>query len=113
MKKTLNKKVIHKIMDRAVEIDKACGEQCRDFCIMTSEMKKDTLILRWTSIDISDPDFPVQRYNYECFHMDGTPQNCPVEFKDQREANEFSLTLVKHYKQIFCLDHKPKIHVLN
>lgn len=66
-KKTLKQSVIHKIMDRAIEINKACKERCTDFQIMLSRKRKNTLILRWTTIDISNEDNPVQCYRYECF----------------------------------------------
>ncbi|WP_452222151.1 hypothetical protein [Lacinutrix salivirga] len=106
MKKKLKQSVIDAIMDRAVEINKACKEQCRDFEIMLSRQRENSLILRWTSIDISNEDNPVQQYRYECFQTDGTSQMCSVHYADQDEANEFIWSLEPLYHQQFAIDHK-------
>jgi len=89
-KKTLKQSVIHKIMDRAIEINKACAAQCRDFQIMLSQKRKNTLILRWTTIDISNEDNPVQCYRYECFKTDGI-RNC-VPFTMQTKKRLMTLS---------------------
>lgn len=106
MKKKLKQSVIDAIMDRAVEINKTCKEQCRDFEIMLSRKRENSLILRWTSIDISNEDNPVQQYRYECFQTDGTLQMCSVHYADQDEANEFIWSLEPLYHQQFAIDHK-------
>ncbi|MBW4971276.1 hypothetical protein KZY98_12460 [Croceibacter atlanticus] len=106
MKKKLKQSVITAIMDRAVEINKACKEQCRDFEIMLSRKRENSLILRWISIDISNEDNPVQQYRYECFQTDGTSQLCSVHYADQEEANEFIWSLEPLYHQQFAIDHK-------
>jgi hypothetical protein len=106
MKKKLKQSVIDAIMDRAVEINKACKEQCRDFEILLSRKRENSLILRWTSIDISNEDNPVQQYRYECFQTDGTSQMCSVHYADQDEANEFIWSLEPLYHQQFAIDHK-------
>ncbi|MHA7058447.1 hypothetical protein ACWGOQ_0014590 [Aquimarina sp. M1] len=106
MKKKLKQSVIDAIMDRAVEINKACKEQCRDFEIMLSRKRENSLILRWTCIDISNEDNPVQQYRYECFQTDGTSQMCSVHYADQDEANEFIWSLEPLYHQQFAIDHK-------
>ncbi|WP_025741935.1 hypothetical protein [Aquimarina pacifica] len=98
--------VIHNMMDRAVEIQKNCKEQCVDFNIMTSGSHPDTLLLRWTSIDISDPDRPLQYYRYECFYSDGRPQHCSIHYANQEEANRFFKGLSSVYTQEFAIDHK-------
>ncbi|QKX05348.1 hypothetical protein HN014_10610 [Aquimarina sp. TRL1] len=100
------KAVIHSIMDRAMQINKECKEHCRDFRIMVSKTHVNTLILRWTTIDIDNIDRPVQCYRYECFEMDGTPQHCSIHYSDQKEANAFFLGLTTLYTQEFAIDHK-------
>ena len=120
-KKTLKQSVIHKIMDRAIEINKACKERCTDFQIMLSRnrvheihdhreseavKRKNTLILRWTTIDISNEDNPVQCYRYECFKTDGTSQLCSIHYADQEEANDFIWSLEPLYHQQYAIDHK-------
>ena len=111
MKRQLNKDVINKIMDRAIELNNSCNEHCRDFRIMESPDRSEVLILRWTTIDISNIDNPVQCYHYECFELDGTPQNCSIYYNNQEEANEFVFTLKTLYKQLFSIDHKTKSDV--
>ena len=100
----LTHKVIEKIMSRAGEISGYITKECFDFCIMTSTLKPDTLILRWTSVDLSNPDYPSQTFHYECFELDGTPQNCSIHFdqSEQEAANEFFFSLVKLHTQEFC-----------
>lgn len=98
--------VIQKIMDRAMDINKGCEERCRDFQIMVSTERKDTLILRWTTIDLSNIENPVQCFRYECFEMDGTPQLCSIHYTNQEEANAFFWSLEPLYKQQFAIDHK-------
>ncbi|WP_179022123.1 hypothetical protein [Winogradskyella forsetii] len=105
-KKTLKQSVIYKIMDRAIDINKACTAQCRDFQIMVSTMRKNILILRWTTIDISNIDNPVQCYRYECFKTDGTSQLCSIHYADQEEANDFIWSLEPLYHQQYAIDHK-------
>lgn len=104
--KKVPKTVIKTIMDKAIEINARCKEECRDFTIMVSPMRKNTLLLRWTTIDIEDIDRPKQCYRYECFHMDGSPQNCSVNYANQQEANDFFASLKKLHQQEFCIDHK-------
>lgn len=104
----LQKKVIEKIMDRAIEINTDCKEQCRDFKIMTSTQHKRTLILRWLSIDMSNTDALFQCYRYECFDRDGTPQYCSIHYANQEEANEFFKELVPLYAQEYAVDHKTR-----
>lgn len=96
-------------MDRAIEINKSCKEECRDFVIMTSGMRKDTLILRWTTIDLDDIERPIQCYHYECFSQDGSSQNCSVHYSNQDEANKFFWSLKRLYSQPFAIDHRMKI----
>ena len=52
MQRKPGQKVINKIMDRAIEINRGCPKQCRDFSIMTSPMRKGTLLLQWTTINV-------------------------------------------------------------
>lgn len=111
MKRKLSRKVTDGMMNRAIEINKGCPERCCDFRIMTSPMRKKTLILRWTSINIEDIDKPSQCYFYECFNLDGTSQNCSVNYTDQEEANQFFESLSTHYKQTFAIDHKLEEYV--
>lgn len=106
MQKQPDRVVIQRMMDRATRINRACGQQCRDFKIMVSEMRENTLILRWTTINIDDIDKPIQCYNYECFNLDGTSQNCGVNYSDQEQANEFFWSLKTLYKQEFAIDHQ-------
>jgi len=94
------------MMDRAIEISRECGDQCRDFRVMVSPMRENTLILRWTTINIEDIDRPVQCYHYECFNPDGTSQNCGVNYDDQEQANDFFWSLETLYSQEFAVDHK-------
>ena len=106
MQRKLDDKVVNAIMNHAIAINERSMDECRDFRIMESFMRKDTLILRWMSIDISDEDRPRQCYYYECFNPDGTPQNCSVNYANQQEANEFFYSLLTLHKQKFCIDHK-------
>ncbi len=106
MEKQLKKEVIDKIMDKAIEIGMECKELCRDFRIMESPERSKVLILRWTTIDMSNIDNPIQCYHYQCFELDGTPQNCSVYYSNQDEANEFFFTLKTLHKQLFSIDHK-------
>lgn len=106
IKDTLKQSVINKIMDRAIDINRACKEQCRNFQIMLSRKRENTLILRWTTIDISNVDNPLQCYRYECFKTDGTPQLCSVHYADQEEANDFIWSLEPLYHQQYAIDHK-------
>jgi len=105
-KKTLRQSVIHKVMDRAIEINKDCKEQCRDFQIMISKKRENTLILRWTTIDVSNVDNPMQCYRYECFNTDGTTQLCSIHHADQEEANDFIWSLEPLHHQQYAIDHK-------
>ena len=102
---TMKQTIINKLMDRGIEIARQCPETCRDFRIMTSSMRKATLILRWTAIDLSDEDKPVQCFRYECFNVDGSPQNCSVHYASVTGANAFFASLVTHYQQDCCGDH--------
>lgn len=108
MTNKIKPEVIEKIFDRAVEINSTCQLECRDFRIMASPSWNPTLILRWTTIDLTSIDNPKQCYHYECFHPDGTPQHCSVHYSDQKEANKFFLSLTTLYKQDFANDHKLK-----
>ncbi len=101
----LTKKTLHALMDRAVVIAADCPEACRDFRIMTSGLRKQTLLLRWTTINLDNIDNPVQCYRYECFHLDGTPQHCSVNYADQEAANAFFRSLKTLHRQPFAGDH--------
>lgn len=98
--------VINRIMDRAEEISKSTPDECRNFTIMESPEYPDTLILRWTSIDVSDIERPVQCYLYECFNPDGTTTDCRISHKNQEAANQFFWGLKPRFQQTFCNDHK-------
>ena len=113
MKKKVSQTVINNMMDRAIEINKSCPEECRDFTIMSSPMRKRTLLLRWTTINIDNIESPIQCYRYECFNMDGSSQNCSVNYADQQEANAFFQGLKTLYQQQFASDHKQKSNVQN
>ena len=89
---------IEKLMDEAVLIQKDCTESCFDFQIMTSRFHKNTLILRWVEVDISDVERPIQCYRYRCFHLDGTSQNCSIHYSNGEQANAFFKSLETHYK---------------
>ena len=106
MKAIPGQKEIEAIMEKAIQINAGCKEQCRDFRIMTSLLRPDTLVLRWTTIDIDDIDNPLQCYRYQCFHSDGTPQNCSIYYSDQQQANQFFQSLKTLHKQAFSHDHK-------
>lgn len=97
--------VRNRIMDRAITIHKERTEHCRDFRIMISGTHPNILILRWTTIDISDADRPVQCYRYECFDPDGTPQYCSIFYTDQEEANTFFTGLQTLHAQECAVDH--------
>ncbi len=99
-------KIVNAIMDRAVLINKNNKAHCRDFKIMESPMHKNTLILRWTTIDVTDEDRPKQCYRYECFNRDGTPQNCSIHYTNKEEANIFFQGLKTLYTQECAIDHK-------
>ncbi len=105
-KRRISRAVIALIMDRAMLIDKDCNEYCRDFRIMVSEQHLNTLILRWTTIDISDIDRPIQCYRYECFESNGTPQHCSIHYSDQQQANAFFSGLETLHLQEYAIDHK-------
>lgn len=109
MAKQLKRETILLIMDRAMEINRSCQEECRDFRIMRSPMREDNLILRWTTINIDNIDNPVQCYRYECFRPDGTALHCSVHYADSEEANDFFWSLETLYHQEFACDHKLKI----
>lgn len=106
--KKLRKKVIDSIMNRAIEINNDCKEQCREFKIMKSTKHKNILILRWLTIDISDLERLFQCYRYECFELDGTPQYCSIHYSNQEEANDFFNGLESLYAQEYAVDHKSK-----
>jgi len=95
IKKAPSKIVIHKIMDRAIQINNGCTELCRNFKIMESLSHKDIFILRWTTIDITNIERPIQKYRYECFEKDGTAQLCSIYYSDQSEANAFFENLLQ------------------
>ncbi len=99
----LTRKIIRNVMNRALEIDDNCPEHCRDFHIMVSKEHKKNLILRWRTIDISDPDRPLQQYRYECFDLKGNPQGCSIHYSNQEEANTFFEGLVHLYKQEYSI----------
>ncbi len=105
MIKQLEQSVINRMMNKGIQINKQCPQVCRDFSIMVSPMRKNTLLLRWTTINIDNIDNPVQCYHYECFNPDGTSQNCSVNYSNQQEANEFFWSLKTLYKQEFANDH--------
>lgn len=106
MQKPLDKDIICRVMNRAIQISRSCPEECRDFEIMQSPMREGILILRWTSINIENIDKPVQCYHYECFSPDGQSQHCSIHFSSQQEANEFFYSLQPLHRQQFANDHK-------
>lgn len=108
MEKELERKVIEKMMDRAIAIHKECSDECRDFRVMISTKRASTLILRWTTINLENIDKPVQCYHYECFYPDGSPQNCSINYDSQQEANDFFWSLKTLHQQSFAVDHKIK-----
>lgn len=87
------------MMARARHIDSNCPAHCRDFTIMRSSAHPDTLILRWKTIAIDNPDRPVQCYRYECFDLDGTPMGCSIHYSNQEEANVFFEGLTELHTQ--------------
>mgnify|MGYP006981762142 FL=1 len=89
---------IEKLMSEATLIQKDYTESCFDFQIMTSRFHKNTLILRWIEVDISDVERPIQCYRYRCFNLDGTSQNCSIHYTNREEANAFFKSLEAHYK---------------
>jgi hypothetical protein len=109
-KNVLEREVIEKIMDRAIEIHKECPDECRDFRIMESPMRKNTLILRWTAINLENIEKPRQCYHYECYYPDGSPQHCAINYDSAEEANEFFFSLHTWHKQEFAKDHKLKAY---
>ncbi len=111
MKEGIDKRTVFKIMDRGAVIQQACKEECRDFRVMESPMRPCELILRWTTIDISDIERPKQCYCYECFDEQGEPQDCSVHYADNNEANEFFWTLRTLYQQDFAKDHQLEGYV--
>ena len=102
----IKKAVIQNMMDRAITINKNDPQECRDFRIMTSPEHPDTLLLRWLTIDLSDLDRPIQKYQYECFELDGTTRGCSLLYTDQEEANIFFEGLTTLYQQQYAIDHK-------
>lgn len=101
----LSKGIIAKIMNRGITIEREYAHACRDFRIMTSPLYQNTLILRWTTIDITDIDRPVQQYHYECFDSDGTAQGCSIHYTDRPQANAFFESLETLYAQECAIDH--------
>ncbi|UII32262.1 hypothetical protein LVD17_00225 [Fulvivirga ulvae] len=108
---SINSNIINRIMDHGRKLTKGCGTHCRDFRIMTSPMRKGTLVLRWTTINIDNPDRPVQCFRYACFDRRGKPLQCSVHYADNAEANEFFESLKTHYQQVFSNDHKLSNYV--
>ena len=106
MNKPVPTEILHKIMDRAIEINQSSAETCRDFTVMASPKRKNTLILRWLSIDLSNPRRIKQTFFYECFTPTGDPMYCSVFHWDQDEANGFFVSLKPLYGQKFAMDHK-------
>lgn len=106
--KPLDPQVIQKLMAYALTIDTQNEEHCRDFSIFQSDEFPDSLILRWTCIDISDIDRPLQIYRYECFTLDGMPLHCSIHYSDQAQANHFFEGLKLRYTQEFANDHKTQ-----
>ena len=100
----LSKESIQKLMGYGITIQKNCKESCFEFQIMTSPLFKDTLILRWLEIDISDIERPIQCYRYRCFDLDGTSQNCSIPYTHAQEANAFFKSLEAHYKLDFATE---------
>ena len=93
----ISEEIIENIMNEGILIKQKCKEACSDFQILTSKFHKDTLILRWLEIDISDIERPIQCYRYRCFNRDGSPQNCSIHYTNQEEANAFFKSLETHY----------------
>ena len=106
----ISKEITQKIWDQAITIDKSCMESCFEFQIMTSKFHKDTLILRWIEVDISDVERPIQCYRYRCFNIDGSSQNCSIHYADQAEANAFFKSLRAYPTQEFTY-YKNKRYV--
>ena len=105
-KRELKISVIENIMERGIAINKTCKEMCRDFQIMVSKEHPNMLLLRWTVIDISNPDNPMQCYRYECFKTDGSAMLCSLYYTNQQEANDFLWSLEPLYHQDYAIDHK-------
>ncbi|MGB3463949.1 MAG: hypothetical protein WBA74_01710 [Cyclobacteriaceae bacterium] len=101
-------KVYKKILDHAPAIDTESLNLCRDFAIVRSKLRPSTLMLRWTSINIEDIDRPSQTYYYRCFNLDGSSQDCSVNYANQQEANEFFQSVEIVLKQRFAKDHLIK-----
>lgn len=101
----INKSIVHSIMDRAVLINKNTKQLCRDFTIMVSPHFENVLILRWTVINIDNPQRPSQCYRYECFELDGSPQLCSIYYADVIEANAFFNSLTPLFMQEYANSH--------
>ena len=106
MKKKLSPQIKAQIMNRAMVHSKASRYECRDFRIMISPMRKNTLILRWTTINIENLEKPKQCFHYECFNEDGSSQNCSVNYTNQEEANQFFYSLTTLHQQNYCAAHQ-------
>ncbi len=77
----------------------------RDFCIQTSEMFPDTLIVRWTAIAFATPSPLTQTYRYLCFKLDGTPLHCSIHYSNLIAAQRFLASLQTLYKQTYIHEH--------
>jgi len=93
-------------MDVGAQRSAQCSDHCRDFQIMLSPDFPNTLILRWTTINIEEIDRPQQCYRYECFNTDGSPRNCSIHYSTPPAANHFYEHLELLYHQSFAIDHK-------
>lgn len=111
MKTSIEQNIINRIMDRAIQISGDSSETCRNFTVMTSPMRPNTLILRWLCIDTNDQKDLSNTYCYECFDLDGKPQYCSVNNLNPTEANLFFRGLTTLYEQQCAIDHKQQPNV--
>lgn len=109
----IEKRVIQRIMDEAIQLQKQSEDQCCEFTILTSHLHPQILILRWLSIDISNIDQPTQHYQYQCFYPDGSKHNCEIHYTNQEDTNAFFSSLQSHYQQPFARTHQLKKTCIN
>ena len=112
MEISLNDAVKAKILQRGIELNAQQPLKCRDFRIMTSPLWPGSLLLRYKTIDLSDPSEPQLAFRYECFDAAGTPMLCSVYYGDPEEAMAFYDGLTTLHQQTFANDHlNPDAHV--
>ncbi len=102
--KEIPQEVLEKLLHHGLTIARETQAYCRNFSILRSPLHKDTLILRWTTIDLEDVDRPLQCYQYHCFYPDGTSQGCSIHYDNQSQANAFFLGLELLYSQQCATD---------